>query len=62
MIIQNDWDAHTEVTTSIKPIPDKVDSIQFTHDGGRISISINGVEVYHTALGTRDCCILLDNN
>lgn len=62
MIKHYDWDA-TEAGTKEEAykLPEKVESVSFSHDGGRIYISVNGVEVYETFCGTRDCTIDIDN-
>jgi len=41
-------------------IPDSVELIQVSHDGGRLKIAINGEVLYETLSGTRDCSIAID--
>lgn len=38
-------------------MPDTVNAVGVTHDGGRLAITINGVQVFRATLGTRDCAI-----
>lgn len=62
MIKHDDWDAtEADTTEEAYRLPEKVESVSFSHDGGRIYVSINGVEVYKTMRGTRDCTIEIDN-
>lgn len=61
MIEHSDWDAGTKRERPYK-LPDKINEISFYHDGGRVSICINKVEVYNGGMGeTRDCRIVLNN-
>lgn len=61
MIKHTDWDAGTEHNQQYL-LPTRVKEISVSHDGGRISISIDGVQVYYSCVGTRDCSIVLDND
>jgi hypothetical protein len=53
-----DSDGGTPVE-SICAIPDVIRTINFSHDGGRIEILINGKDIYKTMSGTRDCSITI---
>lgn len=59
MLKHKDFDNYSEDYYEIS-IPENINSISFSHDGGRISIEINNEEIYSTIFGTRDCCIEID--
>jgi hypothetical protein len=42
-------------------LPEKVESIEVYHDGGRLAIVVNGQEFFYVDEGTRDCHVCLDN-
>lgn len=41
-------------------LPNDVQSVSFSYDGGRVYVSINGNEVFSSHFGGNDCCIELD--
>lgn len=62
MITHKDYDAGKEASIEWK-LPEKVELIEVCHDGGRLSVYVNGVEVFNhnmTGLGVRDCQVSLD--
>lgn len=59
MIVHNDFDARENKKLEGK-LPEKVESISISHDGGRIEIVVNGNLMYSAMLGTRDCEISID--
>lgn len=62
MIKHSDWDkTGANTKEEAYKIPKEVENISFSHDGGRIEISINGDVVYESCTGTRDCTIKIDN-
>lgn len=42
-------------------IPEKVESVSFSYDGGRVSLYINGKEVFYSAFGGNSFDIDIDN-
>ncbi|MNQ73077.1 hypothetical protein D3C85_878000 [compost metagenome] len=42
--------------------PDEVKEVSFSYDGGRVSVYINGEQVFYTTLGGNDCCVTLTND
>ena len=62
MITHVNFDENETLPKKSYELPDKIESIEFQHDGGRITILINDKEVYYDALHTRDCCITLDRS
>lgn len=60
MITHTDFDVGSKFEQNFV-MPDKIENISFQHDGGRLNICINGVEVFSSAVGTRDCCIEINN-
>lgn len=61
MIEHIDFDSSIS-TTNKYSLPDKIEEIEISHDGGRISISINGQEAYRSCSGTRDCAIKINKS
>lgn len=60
MITHIDYDAHNTNTTNTC-LPEVIDKIEVTHDGGRLYIYINDKEIYTgTSYGVRDYVITLD--
>jgi hypothetical protein len=62
MLVHEDYDSRE---TYIKPeitLPEHIDSIMVVHDGGRLTIEVNGVELFYSCLGTRDCSIEITRN
>ena len=57
MIAHTDWDAAGAKKTTAYVLPERIETITVSHDGGRLFVSINGVEVFKAYDGTRDCCI-----
>lgn len=60
MIEHSDYDDYENDIKREYVLPDRIDSIVITHDGGRLDISINSEQAYYTCEGTRDCSITLD--
>lgn len=60
MITHEDYDSHTTKIDKNYKLPENIDSVSFSHDGGRVYIYINGQEVFKSYTGTRDCEITLD--
>ena len=60
MITHIDFDGGNTFTIKDVTLPPVIESISFSHDGGRITC-VNGEEVYSVMSGTRDCNILIDN-
>lgn len=50
---------NTEETKAVK-LPKELESISFSYDGGRVSVNINGTEVFTSHLGGTDCSLELD--
>ncbi len=44
-----------------RKLPEKVTSVEVTHDGGRLGIYINGEEYFYECEGTRDCAVTIDD-
>lgn len=61
MIRHMDFDNHKETVINNAKLPDGIDHIEFSYDGGRVEISINGRIIYKTSSGTQDCSIEIDN-
>jgi len=40
-------------------IPEKINNIYFSYDGGRLSININGKEIFYTAFAGNDCAVTI---
>jgi hypothetical protein len=57
MLTHMDYDGGTTWTDPEAALPSQVDSITVSHDGGRLSIAVNGVELFYSSIGTRDCSI-----
>jgi hypothetical protein len=64
MITHTDYDGpvNNNIVTEDYKLPEKVEKMSFSYDGGRLSIYINGEEAYQAYFGTRDCCVEIDNN
>lgn len=60
MIVHTDWDDAGARKTTAYVLPKKIDAIAVSHDGGRLFISINEMEVFKAYEGTRDCCVELN--
>jgi len=54
-----DLNEHEEKTITF---PDKLESIYFAYDGGRITLNINGEEVFYTHLGGNDCALTINGD
>lgn len=50
-----------EVHSKAVQLPKEVRSLGFSYDGGRVSVSINGEQVFSSHEAGNDCCIELDN-
>ena len=50
-----------ENTVTDTELPEKVESIEVYHDGGRLTLLVNGKEFFYADEGTRDCHVSLDN-
>lgn len=61
MITHEDWDEGTRRTQE-GVLPERIDSISVSHDGGRLSITVNDVQVYYSCDGTRDCTVSIDRS
>ena len=59
MLVHNDFDTSSHSNHDVK-LPEKVDNISISHDGGRLEIVVNGQLVYNAMCGTRDCEISID--
>jgi hypothetical protein len=57
MLTHMDYDDGTAWTDPEVTLPAQIDSIRVSHDGGRLSIGVNGVELFYSSIGTRDCSI-----
>lgn len=47
-------------TTEDCKLPDKVDSVQVSYDGGRLEIMVNDVVVYENLGAGNDFCVSID--
>ena len=54
MITYESYGNSIEAQTSDKKLPEKVDSISVSYDGGRFSISINGKDFYNNMCASND--------
>lgn len=61
MITHKDWDEGTKQTEP-GVLPDSIDSITVSHDGGRLTITVNDVQIFYSCEGTRDCTIHIDRS
>lgn len=61
MITHVDFDSGNTFASKDVTLPRVIESISFSHDGGRVTICVNGEEVYSAMTGTRDCNILIDD-
>ena len=71
MIKHENWDrdGSGDVSEAEQPymsqafkLPLEVTSICVSHDGGRLTIEINGEQVFYACEGTRDCTVTLDSS
>jgi len=56
MIEHTDYDTGKVINVDYK-LPDNIQNISFSYDGGRLYISINNKEIYKNFSATRDCCV-----
>lgn len=61
-LVHQDYDGNNEEIDRKVSLPEQIDSISFTHEGGRVTVNVNGKELYSTSLGTRDCEIEIRRN
>ena len=47
--------------TEAVQLPKDVQSVSFSYDGGRVAVSVNGVQVFSSHLGGHDCEIELNS-
>ncbi len=50
-------DVNSETIHTEYKLPDMVSNIIVMHDGGRLTISINGLQIFYRDEGTRDCSV-----
>lgn len=62
MIRHDDWDSLDDPHKEPYVLPERIDKIEFSYDGGRLAVTINDQEVYASVEGTRDCHITLDRD
>jgi hypothetical protein len=62
MLIHEDYDSRTTHVQPETTLPENIDSIRVSHDGGRLTIEVNGVSVYYSYGDTRDCSIEIIRN
>ena len=67
MITFDNWDSkededHHEELFTDWVMPEKIDSIEVNHDGGRLEIVINEVVVFYRCEGTRDCSVAIERD
>jgi hypothetical protein len=62
MLVHDDYDDRETYTEPEITLPEQIDSIKVYHDGGRLTIDVNGVELFYSCLGTRDCSIEITRN
>jgi len=60
MIKHTNYDEIDEHTEKPYLLPERIDTFQVMHDGGRLGIDINGSTVFYEMSGTRDCIVVLD--
>jgi len=60
MLTMKSYDNNHDETQPVK-LPEKVESLSFSYDGGRVGISINGKQVFYSMLGGNDCNVEIDN-
>jgi len=53
----NDWDEGTKELIKNIVLPEQIECIGVYHDGGRLSIDVNSVELFKRMEGTRDCSV-----
>lgn len=61
MLTFTDYDSYNEHEDDDVKLPKVVNSIRVSHDGGRLSITVNNEKVFYATSGTRDCCIEITN-
>lgn len=62
MLVHEDYDERETYTEEEITLPEQIDSIRVSSDGGRLTIKVNGVELFYSCLGTRDCSIEITRN
>jgi len=62
MITHEDWDEGGAAIVIPYTLPADVRRISVSYDGGRLSIAINGAEVFKASEGTRDCVVNIDSD
>lgn len=60
MIQHKDWDDDGDAREQSYVLPERIEAIDVSHDGGRLAITINGQQIFYSCEGTRDCTITLD--
>jgi len=60
MIKHDDWDTLEDAKEQDYVLPERIDSIDVSYDGGRLEIRINEQCAYSACEGTRDCTVTLD--
>lgn len=60
MLKMQSYDNNHEETKPVK-LPEKIESLSFSFDGGRVGVSINGEQVFYSMLGGNDCNVEIDN-
>ena len=60
MLTMKSYDNNHDETQPVK-LPEKIESLSFSYDGGRVGISINGKQVFYSMLGGNDCNVEIDN-
>ena len=61
-IEHTDWDTGEKVNVEkreLHEMPERVDSVKVTHDGGRLGIYINDILAFYESEGTRDCEVVI---
>jgi hypothetical protein len=61
MITHQDYDESKERSVVFYKLPEQVTNIVVCHDGGRLTIYVNDVEVFYSCEGTRDCCVTINS-
>ena len=56
MIEMTSYDFGDKVTEDYT-LPEKVKSFDVSYDGGRLTVYVNGEQVFYTALAGNDCCL-----
>lgn len=55
----NSYDLRSEEKTEIE-LPEKIDNISFSYDGGRVEVVINGITVVSSYSGGNDCGVSIN--